>query len=125
MPVATTADWFGFDELARRHGDYAIAGLAVASRFDGTRVQALRLSFLGVGNVPVRARTAEAALAGGVLDDAAIARACTALHTDLDPLPDLTSDTATKRHLAKVLMQRLLKAAQASRSALNDATSRR
>ena len=125
VPVATTADWFGFDELARRHGDYAIAGLAVASRFDGTRVQALRLSFLGVGNVPVRARAAKAALVGSVVDEAAIARACDALQSDLDPLPDLTSDTATKRHLAKVLMQRLLKAAQTSRSAFDDATSRR
>ena len=125
VPVATTADWYGFDELARRHGDYAIAGLAVASRFDGTRVQSLRMSFLGVGNVPVRARAAEAALVGGVIDEAAIAGACAALQTDLDPLPDLTSDSATKRHLAKVLTQRLLKGAQASRSALSDATLRR
>jgi aerobic carbon-monoxide dehydrogenase medium subunit len=118
LPVAARGDWFGFDELSRRHGDYAVAGLAVAARFDGGKAQHVRLGFLGVGATPVRARHTEALLAGKVLDAAAIEIAAATLKGELDPVADLTSHADTKRHLATVLMRRLLTAAQASRSAL-------
>ena len=118
LPVAARGDWFGFDELSRRHGDYAVAGLAVAARFDGTVATRVNLGFLGVGATPVRARRTEALLAGKVLDASAIEIAATALKAELDPVGDLTSNADTKRHLASVLMKRLLGAAQAGRSAL-------
>jgi carbon-monoxide dehydrogenase medium subunit len=118
VPIAGRGDWFGFDELSRRHGDYAVAGLAVAVRFDGAVVQRVQLGFLGVGAIPVRARRAEALLVGKVLDAAAIEIAATALKAELDPVADLTHSGETKRHLATVLMRRLLAAAQAGRSAL-------
>ena len=118
VPVASRGDWFGFDELSRRHGDYAVAGLAVAARFDGAVASEVRLGLLGVGATPVRARRAEALLAGKVLDAAAIEIAATALKAELDPVGDLTSNADTKRHLATVLLRRLLGAAQAGRSAL-------
>ena len=118
VPLATTADWFGFDELARRRGDYATAGLAVAARFDGTTLRAVQLAFLGIGGTPVRARRTEAVLAGKVLDLGAIEIAVASLKAELDPLPDLTHEGPTKRHLATVLARRLLTAAHASRSAL-------
>jgi carbon-monoxide dehydrogenase medium subunit len=116
--AATPADWFAFDELARRQGDYAVAGLAVAARFAGTTVEAVRLSFLGVGNTPIRASQTEALLAGQVLDGETIERAVATLKTELDPMADLTHSAEAKRHLATVLMRRLLTAAHASRSAL-------
>jgi carbon-monoxide dehydrogenase medium subunit len=116
--VAARGDWFGFDELSRRHGDYAVAGLAVAARFDGAVATRVNLGLLGVGATPVRARRAEALLAGKVLDAAAIEIAATALRAELDPVGDLTSNADTKRHLATVLLRRLLGAAQAARSAL-------
>lgn len=118
VPVAARGDWFGFDELARRHGDYAVAGLAVAARFDGPVAQRVQLGFLGLGATPLRPRRTEALLAGKVLDQAAIEIAAATLKTELDPVADLTSGVETKRHLAAVLMRRLLGAAQASRSAL-------
>lgn len=118
VPVAARGDWFGFDELSRRQGDYAVAGLAVAVRFDGAVAQRVQLGLLGVGATPVRARRTEALLAGKVLDTAAIEIAATALNAELDPVADLTSSAQTKRHLAGVLMRRLLAAAQAGRSAL-------
>ena len=118
VPVAARGDWFGFDELSRRHGDYAVAGLAVAARFDGAVATRVNLGLLGVGATPVRARRAEALLAGKVLDAAAIEIAATALRAELDPVGDLTSNADTKRHLATVLLRRLLGAAQAARSAL-------
>jgi carbon-monoxide dehydrogenase medium subunit len=118
VPIAGAGDWFGFDELARRHGDYAVAGLAVAARFDGAVARQIRLAFLGVGTTPLRARRTEALLAGKALDDGAIEIALASLRAELDPLPDLHHESATKRHLATVLARRLLTAAQASRSLL-------
>lgn len=118
VPVAERGDWFGFDELSRRQGDYAVAGLAVAARFDGVRCRHVQLGFLSMGATPVRPRRTEALLGGKVLDAAAVEIAAAMLKTELDPVADLTHTADTKRHLATVLMRRLLSAAQASRSAL-------
>ena len=119
VPVATAADWFGFDELARRRGDYAAAGVAIAARFERRIAQAVRLCFLGVGNTPLRAPRTEALLAGKELTSGTIAIALASLKAELDPLPDLHHEGATKRHLATVLARRLLQAADASRGALS------
>lgn len=118
VPVATTADWFAFDELARRHGDYAVAGLAVAARFEGRKALRVNLGLLGMGVKPMRAPQTEAMLAGKLLDAATMELAAASLKAELDPLPDLTHGADTKRHLAAVLLKRLLKAADASRAAV-------
>ena len=99
IPVAQPRDRFGFAELARRHGDYALVGLAAAARAEP---RAIRLAYFGVGTTPVRARTAETALAGGDLD-AAVA----ALASDLEPSGDVHASAAAKRHLAAVLLRRV------------------
>jgi carbon-monoxide dehydrogenase medium subunit len=118
VPMAGQADWFAIDELARRHGDYAVAGLAVAASFTGTVAQRVNLAFLGIGAIPWRARRTEALLAGKTLDSATVEIAVASLKAELDPLPDLTHSPETKRHLATVLARRLLSAAHASRSAI-------
>jgi carbon-monoxide dehydrogenase medium subunit len=99
IPVAQPRDRFGFAELARRHGDYALVGLAAAARAEPP---AIRLAYFGVGTTPVRARTAETALAGGDLD-AAVA----ALAGDVEPSGDVHASAAAKRHLAAVLLRRV------------------
>ncbi|MDB5958468.1 FAD binding domain-containing protein [Ramlibacter sp.] len=119
VPVATAADWFGFDELARRRGDYAAAGVAVAARFERRIAQSVRLCFLGVGATPLRAPRTEALLAGKELTRGTIEIALASLKAELDPLPDLHHEGVTKRHLATVLARRLLLAADASRGALS------
>jgi carbon-monoxide dehydrogenase medium subunit len=101
IPAAEPGMRFAFAELARRHGDYAMAGLAAATRSDGATVTEVRLVFFGVGVMPVRARHAEAALAGGDVE-AAVA----ALADDLDPPRDPEASPAAKRHLAGVLLRR-------------------
>jgi carbon-monoxide dehydrogenase medium subunit len=108
FPVASDADAFVFDELARRHGDYAIVGLAVAARFAGDRVERIRLAFLGAGSTPVRAVEAEALLVGHALDVASIERAVAQVRAELDPPGDLVNGGATKLYLASVLAQRAL-----------------
>jgi carbon-monoxide dehydrogenase medium subunit len=118
VPIASTGDWFAFDELARRHGDYAVAGVAIAARFEGLVAQRVRLGFLGMGLIPLRAPRTEGLLSGKVLDETTIEIALLSLKGELDPLPDLTHSSQTKSHLATVLTRRLLSAAHANRLAL-------
>jgi carbon-monoxide dehydrogenase medium subunit len=97
VPAAADSTRIGFAELARRHGDYALVGLAAAALSDD-----IRLVYFGVGATPVCARKAEAALAAGNLDDAVAA-----LADDLDPPDDVQETGAVKRHLAGVLLRRV------------------
>ncbi len=102
LPAATADMRYGFAELSRRHGDYAIVGLAASGRADGTSLKDVRLSYFGVGLTPTRAKAAEAALASGRLDGAV-----KALDSDLDPPDDIQETGAVKKHLAGVLLRRV------------------
>ena len=73
LPAATAETRTGFAELARRHGDYAIVGLAATARAKGKGLADVRLAFFGVGNTPLRARKAEAALEAGDIEAAVAA----------------------------------------------------
>lgn len=105
---ASAAMRYAFDELARRRGDFAIVGLAAAARMPAGKIEQARLVFFGIGNVPMRAREAESCLAGRRLDDAAVAAAQAALKRELHPARDLYHGAATKRHLAGVMLRRVL-----------------
>jgi aerobic carbon-monoxide dehydrogenase medium subunit len=95
-----------FDELARRHGDYALVGLAAHCRVDGGAIKEARLAFCGVGATPVRATRAEAALSGRRPDADVVAEAGRAVDADLDPPGDVHASPALRRHLARVLLAR-------------------
>lgn len=110
IPLAAADHWFGFNELARRHGDYAIVGMAATARRQGPALQNVRIALLGIDATPVRARQAEALLEGRPLDPALVAQAVACLRAEIEPLPDLTNTPETKRHLAGVLLQRMLPA---------------
>jgi aerobic carbon-monoxide dehydrogenase medium subunit len=113
IPVARPGQWHGIAELARRHGDYAIVGLAASAQRQGAVLSAVRLAFMGVAAMPWRARRTEALLEGKTADESSIALAVASLRAEIDPLPDLTNTPETKRHLAGVLLQRLLASARA------------
>ena len=99
----------GFMELARRHGDYAIIGLAAHVEVDGGgRFGGGRLVFFGAGDRPVPAARAAALLEGEGWSDALAARVSDALKEELDPFEDLNADAAMRRHLAGVLARRTL-----------------
>ena len=102
IPKASAAARFGFAEFARRHGDYALAGLAAAAKQHGKDLRDLRLVYFGVGAMPVRARHAERRLQEGD-----VAAAVAALSNDLSPPDDLQAASAVKRHLAGVLLRRV------------------
>jgi carbon-monoxide dehydrogenase medium subunit len=109
-----------FLELARRHGDYAIVGIAAVARVgaaaarigaaeasvDRGRLSDVRLAFIGAGPKPTLATRAMAALEGKALDKDVLEAARQALTLDLEPTGDLYSSPATKRHLAGVLLAR-------------------
>lgn len=108
LPLAPPDQRSAIVEVARRSGDYAMAGLAACVTLDGTRVADARLAYFGVGSGPVLARGAMAALQGRMLDAASIAAAQAALAQDLDPPSDLHGPPEMKRHLARVLTERAL-----------------
>ena len=108
IPKAGDGDRAAFQELVRRHGDYAIVGLAAWARFDNGTVADARLAFHGAGDRPILAAAAGAALVGQAIDDASIAAAQAALDDDLDPMADLNGGPAMKMHLARVLTARVL-----------------
>lgn len=106
-----------FLELARRHGDYAIVGLAAQADCSGGKYKDMSLAFLGAGGEPVLARTTAAALEGKAFGPDTIALAQDTLAQDLDPPGDLYSSSATKLHLARVITGRALAALAAPAAA--------
>ncbi len=100
LPAADKDSRIGFAELARRHGDYAIVGLAATARASGRGLSDVRLAYFGVGNTPMRAKKAEAALETGDVNAAVAA-------LDLDPEDDVQATAAVKKHLAGVLLRRV------------------
>ena len=111
VPLLQSGERHAFDELTRRHGDYAVAGLAARARWDGRTLHDLRLAFLSLGDRPLRARGAEALLQAGPLDDARIAAADAALRAELQPFADLTHSAAAKTQMAATLMRRAVRTA--------------
>jgi len=113
LPAPAPRTGFAFVETARRHGDYALAGVACRVTLDEVgRCAEARLVFLSVGDGPVEASRAGAGLAGEAPTDAAIeAAARTAAEQEIDPLGDIHASTDFKRHLAGVLAGRALRRA--------------
>jgi carbon-monoxide dehydrogenase medium subunit len=110
IPLIGAGERQVFSELSRRHGDYAVAGLAARAKLSGRSLSEVRLVFLSLGDRPIRAAKAEAALQGGPVDDARLAAADAALRAELDPYEDLTHSAAAKKQLAATLMRRAVAA---------------
>jgi len=100
VPAADKNARYGFAEFARRHGDYAIVGLAAGARAEGKALTDVRLAFFGVGATPLRAKKSEAALAKGDVEAAVAA-------LDVEPQDDVQATGAVKKHLAGVLLRRV------------------
>ena len=97
-----------FHELSRRHGDFAIVGLAATATLASGILENVRLAFFGCEDRAKLASGATAVVTGRTVDAAAIGEAVAALADDLDPVTNLLGTAATKRHLASVLTQRSL-----------------
>ena len=105
LPVARKNSAHFFHELARRHGDYALVGLAAQATVQGNVFTDLRIAFFSVGDRPVLAKAAKklinVAVTPAVLSDASMA-----LGEELDPQGDHLASASMRRYLAKVLLAR-------------------
>ena len=107
IPTAGPDAHFAFEELARRHGDYAMIGVAIAAA-SIMPYSDLRIAFFSIGDRAIRATGAEEALAGRTnSDELAIANALDAVRS-MEFEGDLNASSETKRHLAQVLLKRAL-----------------
>jgi carbon-monoxide dehydrogenase medium subunit len=102
-----------FLELARRHGDFAIAGVCAYGTVSGRKIDDMRLVYFASEDRPVVGANAIAALNGKEWSDETKDAVCAALENDLDPMANLHGSAAMKMHLQKVLTGRAIDAAVA------------
>ncbi|MFQ5649873.1 MAG: FAD binding domain-containing protein [bacterium] len=102
-----------FQEVSRRHGDFALVGVAACLTLnEAGGCQAARIVLLSVGSTPVRAHQAEQVLVSrGLTDEALHEAAQTAAEQEIDPPADMHASSDFRRQLAKVLTERALKQA--------------
>jgi carbon-monoxide dehydrogenase medium subunit len=105
LPVGQDNSAHFFREFARRHGDYAIAGLAAQAIVERDVFADLRLAFFAVGDRPVLAKAARK-LVNVAITPVVLSDASTALAQELAPHDDQQASASMRRHLAKVLLAR-------------------
>jgi carbon-monoxide dehydrogenase medium subunit len=112
FPVAAPGTGAAFEEVARRHGDFAIVGLAaqLTMAADGTITDA-RLAFSGVADVPVRATDAEDLLRGRRPSAELFQEAAAAATAGLEPPADLHGSPEYRKKVAAALVRRGLRTA--------------
>ena len=109
LPIAQKNSVHFFHEFARRHGDYAIAGLAAQAIVQGGLFTDLRAAFFAVGDRPILAWAATKLINVGVTPTI-LAEASATLGQELDPQEDQQASAAMRRHLAKILLARCVSA---------------
>jgi aerobic carbon-monoxide dehydrogenase medium subunit len=109
VPVAQKDSAHFFHEFARRHGDYAIAGLAAQAVVQGGLFTDLRTAFFAVGDRPILAKATAKLINIGVTP-AVLAEASTTLGEELDPQEDQQASAVMRRHLSKILLARCVSA---------------
>jgi len=110
IPPLPSRTGCAFEEVSRRHGDFALVGTCAVVTLDPDgRVERAAITLLSVGDGPVRARAAEAALIGSPATPDAIRDAAeTAASRDIDPPSDIHASAEYRRQLARVLTGRAL-----------------
>jgi carbon-monoxide dehydrogenase medium subunit len=109
LPVTPAGAGWAFEEFARRHGDFAIVGVAALLVVDGPRCTMARLATAGAGPVPVRLRDAEAILERDGVDGPAIEAAAVRAAELVEPDTDVHASADYRRHLTRVLTARAIR----------------
>jgi carbon-monoxide dehydrogenase medium subunit len=102
IPLASKQEVFYFHELARRHGDYAVAGLAAVAQKQGDILTNCAFTFFSVG-------ATQDLVDGKKLNDELIAQAVAAVRNEIEAIADITNSAEAKQHLIGVLLERGLK----------------
>ncbi len=113
FPKSTESSGTAFKEIARRHGDYAMAGVAAVVGVDAAgQCDAARVVFLSVSDAPLLMENACKALLGTNLSAAEVdAAADIAANQDADPVGDIHASAEYRRHLVKVLFSDVVQVA--------------
>ena len=114
FPAAGQGTGVSFQEVARRHGDFAMVGLAVSLGLSGGMISDARLAFAGVSDVPVRAAAAEDLLVGERPSAELFEEAARRATGDIDPPADLHGSSDYRKTVAAAIVRRGLRAAAAS-----------
>jgi carbon-monoxide dehydrogenase medium subunit len=109
FPALGVGEGVAFEELARRHGDYALVGVGAVVRVEGDAVASARLGFLSVSDVPTVVDVTDAL--GGVVSTSSTHAAGERALAELDPADDLHASAAYRSQLVRVLTARVLEAA--------------
>jgi carbon-monoxide dehydrogenase medium subunit len=113
LPAMPAGAGVAFEEFSRRHGDFAIVGIACMLLREGERCTAARLATAGAGPVPTRLRAAEEILERDGLSEVAIEAAARRASELVEPEDDLHASAAYRRHLTRVLTARAVRRAAA------------
>jgi aerobic carbon-monoxide dehydrogenase medium subunit len=113
LPAMPEGAGHAFEEFSRRHGDFAIVGIAAMVVRSGERCSTARLAAAGAGPVPIRLRAAEQILERDGVGDAAIAAAARAAAEIVQPDSDIHASADYRRNLTRVLTERALRRALA------------
>jgi len=112
FPVLGPSCGYALEEITRRHGDFAIAGVvAIVDLDDAGKMAEARIALFGVAPTPVRVHKAERALLGQEPDDNAIRDAVALVQDVLDPPGDIRGSSGYRKHVAAILTARALKRA--------------
>ena len=111
FPAAKRGTGVSFTEIARRHGDFAIVGLAVSLVLSGEVISDARLALAGVSDVPVRATAAEDLLVGERPSPELFDEAARRATDDIDPPADLHGSSGYRKTVAAAIVRRGLRAA--------------
>ncbi len=109
IPLASSDQVFYFHELARRHGDYAVAGLAAVAQKKGNVLSNCIFTFFSVSSTPVMAAATQGIVNGKALNEQLIAQAVSTVREEIDAIADITNSAEAKTHLIGVLLERGLK----------------
>jgi aerobic carbon-monoxide dehydrogenase medium subunit len=111
FPAAGPGTGVSFQEVARRHGDFAIVGLAASLVLSGGVISDARLAFAGLSDVPVRATAAEDLLVGERPSEELFDEAARRATDGVDPPDDLHGSSDYRKTVAAVVVRRGLRAA--------------
>jgi carbon-monoxide dehydrogenase medium subunit len=109
LPLARKSSLYFFHEFARRHGDYAMAGLAAQAVVESGIMKSFRPAFFAVGDRPVLSRVVDSLVDVPVTPEL-LSKATAALGKELAPYDDQQATASMRRHLAKVLLARCVSA---------------
>jgi carbon-monoxide dehydrogenase medium subunit len=111
LPKLAPKTGWGFEEVARRSGDFALAAAAATLTLSAGVISQARIALTGVGATPVRAAEAEVLLVGQALEPGLIDRIIDAVRAAIEPDTDLHASSDYRRHLGGVLAGRAVSAA--------------